>query len=233
MCYNIAMSLRSFFNGLAEKREAKNKYKALAAAIKAGDLPAVKDALAAGADADFFPGKTKKMPLALAMEKGDTEIFNTLLNTNGGTSAVAIWNYDFRVLHIDRYTEHTVYFLPSLLYAAIEMKREDIALSLVRHPFVEVETPGEFISNNRSKPPTGAECQGVSNPLDFARAQGLNRLAEAIELKLKPVLAQRATKQAADLAAQAEEKRAEAERLMKEADMLAPKPPALKQGFTL
>lgn len=225
------MSIRSFFNGLAEKREAKNKYKALAAAIKAGDLGAVKQALADGANAGFFPGSTKKMPLALAMKAGDTEIFKTLLNTDGGMSSVGFWHYDFRPL--TRGTENSIYFLPSLLYGAIEMKREDIALAMINSPFVDVESPGEMMCGGRTHRPTDAELNKVKKPLDLARMRGLNRLADAIEQKLKPVLAERASKQAVDLAAQAEEKRAEAEKLLREADMLAPRPQTPKQGFNL
>ena len=171
------------------------------------------------------------MPLALALKSGNTEIFKTLLNTEGGMSAVAIWHYEFR--SILRGPENSVFFLPSYLYAAIEMKREDMAIALVNHPFVDVESPGEFMSGGLSRQPSEAELSLIKKPFDLARAYGLPRLAEAIEQKLKPAMAKRASQQADDLSAQAAAKRAEAERLMKEADLLSPKPAAPKPGFNL
>ncbi len=227
------MSIRSFFNKLAEKREEKRKYKALAATIRAEDLDGVKAALAKGADAGYFPGNTKKMPLPLALKQGNTEIFETLLNTDKGKMSLMIWHYDFRRLTRSNDPEKQVYFLPSLLYAAIEQKREGIALALVKLPLVDVELPGELTKPGLPRlPPDAPEYQLLKTPAAFAREQGLPRVAEAIEERLKPMLAARAQEQADELSEQAAQKRIEAEKLLREADALSPKKPP-KPGLNL
>jgi hypothetical protein len=228
------MSIKSFFNGLAEKREEKRKYKALAAAIRANDVAGVKQALANGADAGYFPGNTRKLPLSLAIQTGNGEIAELLLKGDRGMSTVFLWYYDFRCLNKTNDIEKQVYFLPSFLYAAIEQKKEDVALALVRYPMVDVENSGELMTTRARNLPRTSPCYDqLKKPLDFARAQGLTRVAEAIEEKLKPIIARRAEQEAADLAAKAGAKRAEAEKLLREADLLQPKPPQQKPGFSL
>ncbi|TAL37711.1 MAG: hypothetical protein EPN97_04760 [Alphaproteobacteria bacterium] len=227
------MGIKSFFNNLAEKREAKRKYNTLAAAIKAGDIEGVRKSLADGADAGYFPGNTKKMPLALALHAGNAEVFETLLKTNGGMSTVMIWHYEFRNLNKTRDINRQIYFLPSYLYAAIECKQEEIALKLVNYPMIDVEESGELMSTGaKHLDKSSPHYAGLKKPLDFAREQGLTRVAEAIEEKLKPLLAKRAAKQAEDLLAQAAQKQAEAEILQREAGIIQP-PPQKPPGFKL
>jgi hypothetical protein len=228
------MSIRSFFNKLAEKREEKRKYKVLAAAIRANDHDGVKAALDAGADAGYFPGGKKNMPLHLALRQGNTEIFETLLNTDKGKMSAFFWHYDFRRFNKTHEVEKQIYFLPSLLYAAIEEKREDMALLLVKTPLVDLEHSGELMKAGGSLLPNAPEYNQLIKPADFARQQGLARVADAIAEKLKPVLAERAQAEADKLSAQAEQKRAEAEKLLREAEALQPaKPAGPKPGFKL
>lgn len=208
------MSIKTFFDSLAKKREKKHKYAQLATAIKTGDVAGVQTALAAGAETNYFPGNTKKMPFALALQKGDVKIFEELLKNPDEAYALSFWHYDFRSLK-SRPGE-MIYFTPSIFYAAIEMGREDIALLLVKHPFVHVERGGDvFRSDNLNMHDKNLEYL-VKTPLQLAQENGLTRIADAITERLKPALAQRAQAEAAELEAKAVQKRAEA-------DQLAPK----------
>ena len=82
--------------------------------------------------------------------------------------------------------------------------------------------------------PGAPEYKQLIKPADFARQQGLTRVADAIAEKLKPLLAERAQAEADKLALLAEQKRAEAEKLLREAKALQPaKPAAPKPGFKL
>lgn len=227
------MGIKSFFFNLAEKREAKRKYNTLAAAIKAGDIEGVRKSLADGADAGYFPGDTKKMPLALALHAGNAEVFETLLKTNGGLSTVMIWHYDFRTLNKTRDISQQIHFLPSYLYAAIEMKREDIALTLVKCPLTNIEVSGELMTPGSPRlDKSSPHYSTLKTPLEFAREQCLTRVADAIEERLKPLLAERAAKQADELLAQAQQKRAEADALQEKAGIIQP-PPRNPPGFKL
>lgn len=230
------MSMKSFFNRLAEKREQRRKYKTLAAAIRADDLDGVRAALAAGADAAYLPGSNpSKIPMSLALKQNNPEIFKTLLDTDHGMTAAFIWYSDFRTIRKSANNiEDRVYFTPSYLYTAIEEGKEEIALALARHKGVDVERSGDVFGMGGSRWGDDEKYKGlVKSPLALAQEKGLTEVAAAIEERLKPLLALRAERQAADLTEQAEKKRAEAERLLKEADLLSPRTTPPKQRFNL
>ncbi len=230
------MSIKSFFNHLAEKREAKRKYKALAAAIRADDLDGVRAALAAGADASYLPGlKTEKIPMSLALKQNNAKIFEALLDTDAGMTAAFIWYPEFRVLRKDRNNFETqVYFTPSYLYAAIEEGKEEIAIILAGHKGVDVEKSGDVFGAGGNRWADRDKYKDlVKSPLALAREKGQTSVAKAIEERLKPIMTLRAQREAEDLAAQAAAKRAEAEKLLKEADLLQPKRLPQKPGFKL
>lgn len=226
------MSIKSFFNGLAEKREQRRRYNALASAIRADDLEGVRAALANGGDAAYLPGSNvKKIPMSIALKQNNPKIFEALLDTDHGMTAAFLWYSDVRTIGKGgNNLEDRIYFMPSYLYTAIEEGKEEIALLLARHKGVDVEKSGDVFKMGGSR---WAYKDLVKSPLALAREKGMTGVASVIEERLKPVMALRAEREAADLMEQAQKKRAEAEKLLREADLLAPKPPPPKQGFKL
>ena len=204
------MSIKSFFNGLAIKREEKRKYLALIAAIKAEDIDGVRKALADGGNAAYLPGSShKKIPMNIALQQGNAAIFEELLNTEHGTSAAYTWYTDFRVLKRAQDFNNTVYFTPSYLYSAIEQGKEDIALILARKKGVDFERSGDIFMGGGDSYRWETRKKYmylVKSPIDLAREKGMVKVVEAIEERLKPLLAIRAEAEAVELAKKAEEK---------------------------
>ncbi|MBI1214624.1 MAG: hypothetical protein GC185_02260 [Alphaproteobacteria bacterium] len=217
------MNIKSIFNKIAQKREARKKYNALARAIKSRDLGGVKAALDAGADPGYMPGSShKKKPLCQALKAGDARIFEALLNTEEGGMTAHFWHTDFRRLNNPADPGKQAYFLPSYLYAAIEEDKPAIAILLAKHALIDVERPGEILQPGslRNLPPEDGLYALVKKPLALAREKGMEDVAQAIEDRLKPLQARRAAKEAEELAAAAKQKREEAARLLREAEEL-------------
>lgn len=233
------MRMKEFFNNLAKKREEKRKYKQLAAAIKAGDLEGVRTALKDGADAGFFPGDTKKLPLALALQQGDADIFKELMQTQGGQTTLVLWHYDFRDLKLTTAMNDHLYFLPSFLYAAIEDRQQDIALLLLDSPLVRHDKSGDLMVRGAVRlDKFSAAYALMKTPLALARDMGLPKVVAVLEEKHNIVSNIQKNRDAEELEKIAAQKQAEAEALLREAAALKqqageqPKPHA-PGGFRL
>ena len=222
------MSITSFFNRLGEKRAAKAKSRRLADAIAVCDLEGVRAALANGAD-PRPPVDYAQRPLSLAVKAGNLSIFEALINTPAGAQALG---EDFcDTVGVGELGEPAT-FARSFLYGAIRAGSDDIALMLARHPTVNVEYPGTLLP----------ECFAYDEkiwaklrpPAEIARRYGMPEVAAAIAQRLEPVLAERERRRATDIAAEAKQKRAEADALQAEADkVLKPVTPPSEGGFTL
>lgn len=183
------MSIKSFFNDLAEKREEKRKYKALAAAINARDIDGVNAALKSGANAGHLSGtKYDQMPMTLALKSGMPEIVEALLNTKEGLATTRDWFIERRILAQDKDSpKETVYFTPTYLYSAIDAGQEKIALLFAKHKWVDPDYSGNIYGGRGDHWLQREEFPDlVKSPVVLAREKGMTAVADALQERMSP-----------------------------------------------
>lgn len=217
------MSLKSFFNKISQKREARAKYKALIKAVDAGDMAGVRRAIADGADPGYTPSGGKKMALGHALRRDDGEIARELLKNPSAASSAAIFHYDFRRFNNTRDPSDQLYFATSFLFSAIELGKKNVALAIAQSPYVDVESAGEIVGGGGRSGSVAEQRKKLQAPLVLAREKGMPLVVKAIEARLQSVNARRAGSQITQLEEQAARKRAEAAELERQAEELRAK----------